>query len=34
LFDRHGLTLTLYHLYRALYQGTYRLVLVKDGADG
>ncbi len=29
-----GLTLPLYRVYRALYQGTYRLVLVKDRANG
>lgn len=33
LFERLGLTLPLYRLYRALYQGTYRLVLVKDRGD-
>ena len=32
--DRLGLTLPLYRLYRALYQGTYRLALVKEGRDG
>lgn len=32
--DRIGLTLPLYRTYRALYQGTYRLALIKDRDDG
>ena len=32
--ERFGLSLPLYRLYRAVYQGTYRLALVKDGAHG
>lgn len=32
--ERLGLTLPLYHSYRALYQGTYRLALHKDAARG
>lgn len=32
--ERLGLALPMYRLYRALYQGTYRLALVKDGTHG
>lgn len=32
--ERLGLALPLYRLYRAVYQGTYRLALVKDGPHG